>query len=227
MITVVVPTMWRFDPFLEFVKYILKLDIVSEFIIINNDNTRTPDNPILLDPKIKLVDFGQNIFINPAWNHGVEISTNDIVCILNDDIIFDVRLFYKVADFITPEMGIMGKSSGEVRLGQVPLTTGEINFAPIVDKNQNCFGFGELMFIHKKNWQTIPSELKIGLGEVFVFEKLLSLGYQNYLITNLFQYHAGSMTLRETPRAEAELLLAKERDSYLEIKKTFSSSPLL
>jgi hypothetical protein len=219
MITVVVPTMWRYSPFLDFAKYILKLDIVTEFIIINNDNTKTPNDIILQHPKVKLIDFGHNILVNPAWNHGVTISTNDIICILNDDIIFDLRLFYKITEFVTPEMGIIGKSSGDVSLGQTPLTTGDINFEPFV--NQNCQGFGELMFVHKKNWHNIPSELKLGFGEVFLFEKLLFSGYQNYLITNLFQYHAGSTTMKEVPRPDADRIFKEEKDSYALIRSQF------
>jgi hypothetical protein len=220
MITVVVPTMWRYAPFLDFLEYILRLDVVTEVIIINNDNTRTPVKPVLSHPKIKLVDFGENIFVNPAWNYGVRASKNDIVCILNDDLIFDIRLFYKMADFITPDVGVVGKSAGEVSLGQTPLTTGEIYVEPFV--NQNCFGFGELMFIHKNNWQDIPPELKIGFGEVFIFEKLLYSGFQNYLITNLFQYHAGSMTMKEVPRDSAAQILNQERHAYELIKKGFN-----
>lgn len=219
MITVVVPTMWRYSPFLDFLKYILKVDVVTECIIINNDNTRTPDHSVLNDPKVKLVDFGQNIFVNPAWNYGVQNSSNSIVCILNDDLIFDLKLFYKMAEFVTPEMGVVGKLAGDVTLGQTALSNGEINIEPFV--GQNCQGFGELMFIHKDRWQTIPSELRIGFGEVYVFEKLLYTGFQNFMITNLFQYHAGSTTMKEISRKDADAVYVQERADYEIHKKSF------
>jgi len=219
MITVVVPTMWRYSPFLDFVKYILKVDVVTECIIINNDNTRTPDHPVLTNPKVKLVDFGQNIFVNPAWNYGVQNSSNNIVCILNDDLIFDLKLFYKMAEFVTPEMGVVGKLAGDATLGQTVLSNGEINIEPFV--GQNCQGFGELMFIHKDRWQTIPSELRIGFGEVYVFEKLLYTGFQNFMITNLFQYHAGSTTMKEIPRKDADAVYVQESADYEMHKKSF------
>lgn len=219
MITVVVPTMWRYSPFLDFVKYILKVDVVTECIIINNDNTRTPTHPVLTDPKVKLVDFGKNIFVNPAWNYGVQHSSNNIVCILNDDLIFDLKLFYKMAEFVTPEMGVVGKLAGDVTLGQTPLTNGEINIEPFV--GQNCQGFGELMFIHKDRWHTIPPELRIGFGEVYVFEKLLYTGFQNFMITNLFQYHAGSTTMKEITRKDADAVYVQESADYEMHKKNF------
>jgi len=219
MITVVVPTMWRYSPFLDFLKYILKVDVVTECIIINNDNTRTPNHPVLTDPKVKLVDFGKNIFVNPAWNYGVQNSSNDIVCILNDDLIFDLKLFYKMAEFVTPEMGVVGKLAGDVTLGQTALSNGEINIEPFV--GQNCQGFGELMFIHKDRWQTIPPELRIGFGEVYIFEKLLYTGFQNFMITNLFQYHAGSTTMKEISRKDADAVYVQERADYEMHKKSF------
>lgn len=219
MITVVVPTMWRYAPFLDFVKYILKVDVVTECIIINNDNTRTPDHSVLNDPKVKLVDFGKNIFVNPAWNYGVQNSSNNIVCILNDDLIFDLKLFYKMAEFVTPEMGVVGKLAGDTTLGQTPLSNGEINIEPFV--GQNCQGFGELMFIHKDRWPIIPPELRIGFGEVYVFEKLLYTGFQNFMITNLFQYHAGSTTVKEITRKDADTLYAQESAAYEIYKQSF------
>jgi hypothetical protein len=218
MISVVVPTMWRFSPFIDFVKDLIQVDIINEIIIINNDNTRTPADPVLTNPKIQMLDFGGNIFVNPAWNIGVNASKNDIVCILNDDLIFDLRLFYKIENFITPEMGVIGLSEGVVDLGQTPITTGEIVFEPFT--GQNCYGFGELMFVHKRNWKDIPSGLNIGFGEVFIFERLLYKGHQNYFISNMLHFHGGSTTQREVPRSEAAVRLLQEQSVYEHIKKT-------
>ena len=39
MIRIVVPTMWKYPPFWGLVEYILKLDIISEFFIIDNTST--------------------------------------------------------------------------------------------------------------------------------------------------------------------------------------------
>jgi len=216
MISVVVPTMWRFAPFIDFLKDLIQVDVIDEIIIVNNDNTRTPDSPVLSNPKIQILDFGGNIFVNPAWNIGVNTSKNDIVCILNDDLIFDLRLFYKIENFITPETGVIGLSEGVVDLGQTPITTGEIIFEPFT--GQNCYGFGELMFIHKRNWKDIPSGLNIGFGEVFIFERLLFKGYQNYFISNMLHFHGGSTTQREVPRPEAEARLKQEQLIYQHVK---------
>lgn len=213
--------MWRFSPFTNFLKDLVKVSVVDEIIIINNDNTRTPDDSVLANPKIKLLDFGGNIYVNPAWNIGVNLSKNETVCILNDDLIFDLRLFYKIKDFITPNMGVIGLSEGVVSLGQTPISTGEIIFEPFT--GQNCYGFGELMFLQKSNWVDIPSGLNIGFGDVFIFERAMFTGYQNYFISNMLHYHAGSTTQKEFPRPEAEARLQQEKLIYAHIREQLTN----
>jgi hypothetical protein len=194
MITVVIPTMWRYAPLLDFVGYIARVDVVEEIIIINNDNTRTPDHAVLSHPKVRLVDFGHNIFVNPAWNWGVNHSKSDKVCILNDDCTFDLKLLYRVDEFLTEDMGSIGLSAGRVDLGQTPLTNGAIDFEPFA--GQACYGWGNLMFVHKKHWRDIPAGLDIWFGDVFIFDYPLFNGRQNYFITNMFHHHAESQTLK-------------------------------
>jgi len=216
MISVVVPTMWKYPPFLDFLKYVLKLDIIEEVIIINNDVEQTPTSKILDHDKIKMVTFGKNIFVNPAWNQGVHLSKSDIVCILNDDLHFDLRLFFKIDEFITPHTGAIGLSSGIVDYGQTPVTTGTIDFEPFV--NQNCIGFGELMFIHKNSWRDIPQGLDLGFGDNFIFDYYFANGYQNYFISNTFHYHKGNQTVLSFSSNERQEIYERERLQYEQIR---------
>lgn len=208
--------MWRYEPFLDFAQYLLRMDVVSELIIINNDNTKTPNNPILKHPKVRMLDFGYNIMVNPAWNIGVQAAREDIVCILNDDLRFDLRLLYKIADFMRPDMGAIGLMSGDIDHGQVPVTDGNIDIIPYA--GQNCIGFGELMFIHRNTWVDIPAGLNIGMGDIFIFEHALYHRRQNYFIANMFHYHYGNATTREEPSSAAEARIAAEAAVYRKVK---------
>lgn len=216
MISVIVPTMWKFAPFADFAEQLLKIDLVGELIIINNDNKNTPDHPFLKNPKVKVFDFGRNIFVNPAWNLGAKVAKHDILCILNDDLIFDLRLFYKIVDFIKPEIGLIGLSSGKIDQGQTPLTTGEIGFERF--HGQSCVGFGELMFVNKQNWKEIPQGLNVGFGEVFLFESCSLNGIPVYFIVNMLHYHRGSTTVASVPREEAVARHEQERLIYESIR---------
>lgn len=192
MISVVVATMWRYPPFLDFVADMVRLDVIQEVIIIDNDHNRTPEHTVLRHPKVRVFNFGKNIFVNPAWNYGANASTADKICILNDDIIFDLKLFYRVDDFFRREHGTLGISNGVVEYGQPAITNGSIEFTPF--QGQACYGFGNLFFVHKQDWRDIPRGLDIWWGDIFVFEYFLFKGKQLHLIDNVFQYHAGAQT---------------------------------
>jgi len=219
MISIIVPTMWKFAPFIDFASQLVKLDVVGELIIINNDSNNTPDHPVLSDPKVKIFDFGRNIYVNPAWNLGAEIAKHDILCILNDDLIFDLRLLYKIEDFMTSEIGVIGLSKGLEDYGQTSFSTGEINFE--LFQGQNAYGFGELMFVHKSNWEPIPNGLNIGFGEVFIFEKSSFNQIPVYFITNLLHYHKGSTTVGTIPKDEAMIGFERERALYESLRINF------
>lgn len=224
MISVTVPTMWKYKPFLDFVSYYVKLDVISEVIIINNDVMNTPAHPILSHPKVKVKTFCENIFVNRAWNYGVRTAENDVVAILNDDLIFDLKLFYKIDEFIQPDMGAIGLSTGKVELGQIPVTNGEIQIVPYQGR-ESTWGFGELMFVHKKHWIDIPEGLDIAFGDVWIFERYCFNGFTNYFICNLFHYHENSTTNKTTPMEQRLKNLEKEREIYLNYKQNFLLNP--
>jgi FkbM family methyltransferase len=183
--SVVVPTMWRAEKtFLPFLEKLIRLDIISEILIINNDPSKTPVVPSILENrKIRMISFGENIYVNPAWNIGVALSKNDKICIMNDDVQFDTKLFEKIVDHVNPSNGVTGISPGLEKFNQKKHTNNQID---IVEWNKDhTFGFGCLMFVHKQNWTPIPDNLKIYFGDNFIFDTLLRRGFKNYLITNI------------------------------------------
>ena len=180
--SVIVPTMWKVaEQFVNFVNVLCKHPAVDEIIIINNDNTKTPDN--LTHPKIKMLDYGRNIYVNPAWNIGVTESKNDRICIVNDDVVFDTAVFEKLQYLLTDKAGVFGLCPGTSDFNQVPVTTKTIDIIPWA--NQHTYGFGCLMFLHKGSWREIPKGLEIYYGDNFIFDLQLKQGKTNYLITNM------------------------------------------
>jgi len=181
--SVIVPTMWRVaDQFTEFVLELIESQYVGEIIVIDNDNLKKPDN-FPVHEKIKIFDFGKNIFVNPAWNFGVQQSQFDRVCILNDDVAFDLKLFEKLQGLVTPKEGVFGLCPGTPDFNQPPITDGAIDI--ITWTSQHTYGFGCLMILHKKSWETIPEGLNIYYGDNFIFDLQLAKQKNNYLITNM------------------------------------------
>lgn len=186
MFTIVIPTMWKSATLIDFLHKLTLTDLVTNIVIINNDYKNTPRSDILFHHKINMVDFGENIYVNPAWNYGVAISENENVCLMNDDISFDTLLFKRVKEFVeqTNDVGSIGFSPGAVYLNQPQHTSNNIDFIEHYS-GQDLLGYGCLIFVKKSLWRHIPDELKIYCGDAFIFDRSIWLNLKNYLITNM------------------------------------------
>lgn len=205
MISVVVPTMWKFAPFPDFLASIVDNKFISDVVVINNDRQHTPDRNLWNHDKIKMLDYHTNLYVNPAWNLGVMHSKSDIICLANDDLIFDPRIFKKIADCLQPDHGCYGIQS-------FCKHTGDIVFEKY--EQQPIHGFGQLMFVHKKNWIDIPHGLNIMYGDNFVFDMHKNHQLPNYIVKNLLHYTPCSQTIKLIPTRSDEsqiyLSLCKE-----------------
>lgn len=175
--------MWRFAPFLDFLSVVVQLDIIGEVIIIDNDTAATPNHEVLTHPKVKLYDLGKNIYVNPAYNFGVAVSRYNRICILNDDIIVDIKLFHKIHKVFKPNQ--FYNISYDASCG-LPVT-GEIDLVPWHEGVTGGNG-GSLMFIHKSDWIDIPGGLDICYGDNWLNDVMQTRFRQNFIIKNTFFY---------------------------------------
>lgn len=200
MITIVIPTMWKFKPFQWFLPFLINSPSVGQVIIIDNNHEEIPDLQCLLHSKVNVVTPYKNLYVNPSWNLGVNMSTHEKVCVLSDDVIVDPRLFIKADDFLNDNLqniGILGACPGDVDRIQPAVTTGEIDIVkadslPYVSN----WGFGSCFFILREYWTQIPETLKIWYGDVLQWETQLKLGRTNYLATNLNFYSPWNVTVK-------------------------------
>ena len=166
--SVIIPTMWYSD---KIHRNLLKLNDcheVGEIILIDNN---TPLKPSYLDSITKLVYLPQekNIFVNPAWNLGVKTSQYKNLCISNDDVEFEVDIFYWMLSRI--DVGVTGMWTGNYYGENVEL---QYEREPIVGRP---WGWGCLFFIHKDNWVEIDERLKIACGDDFLIRFVKGGGY--------------------------------------------------
>jgi len=182
--TVVVPTMWKYEPFKAFLNDLLQHENVGEVILIDNDPRHTP-HTLPNHSKLRYKTFGTNIFVNPSWNWGVENAAFDYVCILNDDMKFDLNVLEDLkATLEDPNTGVCGIIPGVAQYGQPPVTDGNYSIVPWApDIHQ--FGYGCLMFVNKNSWTHIPDDLKMYYGDYFIFDTFLASGKTNYCILNM------------------------------------------
>ena len=190
--------MWRcVDLTNELLTNLVLCDKVDEIIIIDNDTNITPDLEVLLNDKIKIINQQENIGVNPAWNLGVKLSKNDKLCIVNDDIVFDTNVFNKIDQYVTPEYGVHGIVVGDEKLGQPASTDYSIDFYKW-EPGKIIHCFGQLMFIHKANWEDIPNELVINFGDDAIFHYQVVKNRTNLLIYNIEFRSPMSQTVKDT-----------------------------
>jgi len=190
--TVVIPTMWRYKPFTNFLTDLVKFHLIDEVIIINNDIEKTPDAPVLKHEKVRMIEFVENIYVNPAWNIGVRESKNKFVGILSDDVIFDIKTFYHVQEVLSPTSGVVGICLGDQTYNQPPFQNGSIKIKPW--EGEHTMGYGCLMFVHKDTWIDIPDDLKVYYGDNWIFDTALWEKRTNYLITDLLYFTPHAQT---------------------------------
>jgi len=169
MITVIIPTMWKALTFEIQLTQLCNCNYVDEIILINNDQKNTPKYKILNHNKIIHINFAENIFVNPAWNLGISLAKNNNICLLNDDILFDINVF----EFMSQHKDItlcglkMDSTDADLRL---------------VETNERNLGFGCIMFLRKDTYTEIPKQLLIFYGDDYLFYKNKLNGYKNYCL---------------------------------------------
>lgn len=179
MLSVVIPTLWIPDSkfICSVISNICNHDLVSEVIIIDNDVSKTPSCIFDISDKVSVYSQSQNIYVNPAWNIGVEYSNNDNILILNDDIDTDWSLIDIVHPYITPEYGMIGLGISCWRVNTGTTTT-------LQPTDYRDVGYACLFFIHKTSYYSIPSQMRIWCGDDYLFLKNRLNHRQNLAIHN-------------------------------------------
>jgi hypothetical protein len=162
MFTLIIPTMWKSKIFHKAIMEYKKTPKISEIIIINNDpNFNIP--AYFKHPKIKILTQTKNIYVNPAWNLGVSVSKNENIAIVNDDI------FIEKMGWV---LGVLEKHFKKYNLLGLDLTkSNKVDRVEIenLEGKKRPNGFGTCMVLQKKNYVTIPDEIKIWYGDDILY----------------------------------------------------------
>lgn len=194
VLSVIIPTMWVYDPFVDFLKTLTDIECIGEFIIINNSKENQPNDSILNHPKIKIVTPESNLYVAPSWNLGASLAQFETLAFLSDDLIVDTKIFKKVDDFnlndVKDEIGmicILSKYLDDPNYNKF-YSDGEIDIRYVhggeVENRPAATGMGNLFFVKKKDWKDIP-HVKIFHGELLQWKRLDKIK-KNYVVTNCY-----------------------------------------
>ena len=160
--SIVIPTLWKSDRTKKLLSDLIECEYVDEIIIIDNTLTDVTDNTV---GKIRTVSFGENIYVNPAWNWGIHHAKNASIALINDDINFNPNIFGVITNDILLEYGIIGQSEYNYK--------GNNTDEPILEKwngKIRDWGWGCLIMFDKQNWMDIPDDIKIWYGDDYIFK---------------------------------------------------------
>lgn len=193
--SVVVPTMWRANKlFKESLERLVKHKLVDEILIINNQVDKTPNWKLLTHQKIRVLDQKENIKVNPSWNLGVQMSKNNTVAIINDDLCFDTKLFDRVSDHTEDDKDIYCFTVGGKKYNQPEITDGKIDLIKW-EPGISSYGYGQLMILNKKYWKPVVDGLDFYFGDDYIFKSTLDRGGKVFLILNMkYEEDFGSTT---------------------------------
>jgi len=160
--SVIIPTLWKSDRTKRLITDLQECDYVDEIIIIDNSYDGHQDTKV---EKIRFVSFGGNIYVNPAWNKGIELAKNECIALCNDDINFDPNIFGVIDESILSYVGIIGMGEGNYK-DEIDKEKG--SYIDIWEPGINDWGWGCMILLNKKNWIDIPDDIKIWYGDNFI-----------------------------------------------------------
>lgn len=161
MFSVIMPTMWRSHRTVSLINTLCASDNVSELIIIDNEPNSRPNFDI--DSKVRIYEQKENIYVNPAWNLGVEKAGNLFLCIINDDITLDFdHGISLVKEFLNNEGAVIGIHPNSYEINEDDVTIGVTPGDYIGD------GWGCCIFMRKDDWIPVPDKYKVWYGDNWI-----------------------------------------------------------
>jgi glycosyltransferase involved in cell wall biosynthesis len=157
--SIIIPTLWKSKRTDKLLKDLENCEYVDEIIVIDNTSIYETDGTI---GKIRMVSKGENIYVNPAWNWGIELAKNECIALCNDDINFDPNIFGVIDESILTYVGIIGMGEGNYK-DEIDKERG--SYIDIWESGVNDWGWGCLILLKKSHWLPIPNEIKIWYGD--------------------------------------------------------------
>ncbi len=211
----IIPTLWRPPALVTILTNTLNSSMVERLVLIDNAPEQQPTAAcgVLQHPKLVWLPQPSNLYVNQAWNLGMEqIGDADVVVgILNDDIaIPDAVLKALNADWGTRDpadavvMGLLPPPAEPT-----PWALEPVSYQPQQSIGVQCRGFGSALFLRRRHFQPIPQELRIWFGDDWILRQArLVLGMRSSLIHR--EHHVTMQAMRASQQFR-ELLAQDKR----------------
>ncbi len=195
-LTVIIPTLQK-NPLLPLLLRNLHDDACVKEVIVIDNSCLSFDFP---SEKITVVSVDENIFVNPAWNLGMQHCKTEYWCLMNDDIMLCKGFCSRVLNLLDASMGLIGIMGDYVKC--VDLQGYSTAIPPTDDlffreMTHLCYWFGIAMFGHKSAYSPIPEDLKVFYGDNYLLHVNRTQKRPCYAICGQQLYHLGSLSSKE------------------------------
>lgn len=178
-IDIIIPTMWLVKNLTNHIEKYLQCEHINKLILIDNNRKLRPESTLWKNSKVEIVDYGKNIYVNPAWNEGYYRSVSPIMCILNDDVDVDVEIFNRIANLDFSDIDIIGVhlkgSVDNYHIVHHPDKVEEL-VKMNIDKRHpiggQAYAWGVCMFVKRTSYKVIPSLYQIWFGDDYLVQNL-------------------------------------------------------
>ncbi|WP_150108368.1 glycosyltransferase family 2 protein [Brachybacterium muris] len=159
--SVVIPTLQRSDDLRTIVDQCAAHPLVAEVLVINN----ATDALTFDSPKVRVLDQGRNIYVNPAWNLGAREARAEFPSIINDDILFeDGALTHAQRALRSRRFGVIGPAQDA--FNRPAHGRRRVKIAPFFSFKGS---FGTFMCLRRADYNPIPEEMRIWGGDDWLF----------------------------------------------------------
>ncbi len=126
-----------------------------------------------ISKKLVYLPQKRNIYVNPAWNLGVKNAQYNLICICNDDIVFDTDVFLESSQELNrnKQATLVGAHKNSFA-GANSKTPKPIQFT---DGHWIGEGWGCLLFFVKSDWKIIPNAIQIYYGDRYITTKFSNI----------------------------------------------------
>jgi len=196
--SVVIPTIWASNRIFELIRSLDDCEHVNEVILI--DNRPEAKSEISGCSKLRVLSRGTNIFVNPAWNWGVEEACSPWVCICNDDVSFGTTVFAEVQAFLD------SKPKGVVAGCHRDCFSSREEGVLIEKGHDLGFGWGCVMFCRRESYPHIPENLRIWSGDRYVIAKARAVFAVKFPISTEMSVSSGQSIFDDIKHSDKVLI---------------------
>jgi hypothetical protein len=177
-ICLVIPTMWCDENFVGYLEKYCYYKNIQKIYLIDNNKFQRPNSNIFKHPKIDIIAPYKNIYVNQSWNEGYYRSKEDVICLLNDDVFVEEKIFDYVHELNMSNIDIIGSYlKGTIDNHQINSDYYKGDELIKLNVNRNLpigryvYAFGVCMFVKKTSYKVIPSLYKVWYGDDYLIQR--------------------------------------------------------